>query len=153
AARLQPPPHHCGSVDPELTWLEGAMHTLYPTSAERSCAEYLERTTRDTFPNPLQVLVDTLLLGPLHAVVEACAAAGDAWSRFLAHFSWLQQGAALTFVLVALIALVVLAPWLGACRRWGAAVHTEYTAHAPPPQSLQIEQLPDDYHCMRLKDN
>jgi len=144
AARIQQPPFHCGDNGrdwPDLTWSESMYHTaamtFYPTSAEKSCAAYLDRVNRDVWPNPLFVLVDVVVLVPMRWVDGVADGVGAAIEHFLSHFAWLMQLSVLLGGGAFCVAAVLAWPYLSACRRFGHALNAHYakpgsTQEGPP---------------------
>lgn len=146
AARLHPPPFHCGAGSTpwaELGWVQAATFTLYPNAADQSCAEYLLRTHDACIPNPLVVLVDTFLVAPLHAVDRVSDSVAHALQSFLDHFSWPVKIVLILVVACAVTLLLALRMYLPTIQRFAHVVRREYAAlpAAPRPSTVRVEEL------------
>ena len=167
SARMQQPPFHCGTGSLEWDALSlpvRAMHTLYPTSAEQSCAEYLRRCERDVWPNPLVVFADVVIVVPMRWIDGVSDGVGHALHSFLSHFGLVQQWALLVVVACVVVALclgrALLAPWVYSTRRFANAIGHQYFNMPPPPppplppafntSRFLLNQRPAAAQCMLL---
>jgi hypothetical protein len=116
AARSQQPPFHCDNLNTnwrDVGWAEAAQLTLYPTSAEQSCASYLERTRASVWPNPMVVAVDVCVLIPARGMHRVAAAFGVAINAFAATLqSWFLQAYVMTFAPCIICFLIVFRAYL-----------------------------------------
>ena len=119
ALAMQPP---FGCLQPgdwqTLGWAQTAQYTFY--SQEDSCALYLERTNVNTWPNPIMVLTDTLLVMPLRTMERVADSLALALHTFLSHFSWSMQSYLLLLLPIGIVCTVwlwpILALWSNALR-------------------------------------
>lgn len=120
-------------VPAAATWTETFQSAYYvwdPVARERECADLLARRRMDVWPNPIYVVVDTLLLAPMRAVDRVADTVGHAVSSFLGHFGYLVQA----YILV----LVPLLFFASSSSLWWPVVvflRAVYYNYFPPPPS------------------
>lgn len=135
AALMQPLPYGCGgNFDwDKLTLGEKLEQRLLVggLASEKRCADYLVRIQQSTWPNPLWVLVDTVLGGPLRLLEGV----GKAFEAFVSRFSWPMQCLVLVLAPVGL----VLACWL-----WSMMPRVHPAERPRRKESLYIEEVETD---------
>lgn len=73
------------------SWMQSLTTTQYPKQDETEYAEYLQRINASTWPDPLLVFADIVIIVPLRWVNSLSDAIGSSIHAFLGHFSWIMQ--------------------------------------------------------------
>jgi len=95
------------------------------------CAEWLERLRLDVWPNPLVVIIETLLspFVELMRIVDAVAdACGRSVARFVSHFNWPQQ-----LIVLAILVGAVMVCAQNSAQSFASVLWYAYMSKTPAP--------------------